>query len=367
MKKSKSLFSLIALLLFLLFPFSLFAQSQPFSLPTLTEEQQKGLYGRDLIFHRQYDQALEHFKKLEVDYPDSSLGTFGQMAIWQARMFENYDFKFDSEFDAISQKNKIQVGKILKQSNASAWDLFLAGSASGLRGFYDMRKDAVFRALSEANTAKKAMNLALQKDPSFADVYLGLGMYDYWRSVFTNRIKILPFFSDKRNEGLAQIERAQKEGRVAGALADTSLAFCYLEGRQWQKAIPILEKNLKDYPENVISKNLLVDFYGMQKNYVQAHKVLDDLLKNNPDIFVAQFFKGKTYLREGKRVEARRFYEQYLKTQPNNAWTAYALTDLGLIDLQEGKENEAYEKFKTAYRTYPDYHFPLKQLQKLRK
>ncbi|MBL7685160.1 MAG: tetratricopeptide repeat protein [Deltaproteobacteria bacterium] len=356
-------FIIVLLTFFIHFP--VFSQI-PSSQPTLTEIEKKGIIGRELIFHRKYDEALAYFKKLESEYPGSPLGTFGQMAIWQSRMFENYDFQFDREYMEVSDRNRAIVSQVLDQPNSSSWDLFLAGASSGIRSFYLMRKDAAFKALGESNKSEKALKKALEKEPGFKDIYLGLGMYDYWRSVFTNRLKFLPFFSDKRPEGLQEIEIALKEGRVVGALAGVSLAFCYYEQRNYTKAIPYLLEIVKNYPENVIAKNLLGDFYLMKGNFNEAHPIFDEILKNNPEVYVAKFFKATAYLRQNQWVLARQGYEDFLKSNPSPAWTSYALTDLGRIDLKEGKTEAAFEHFKKASRVYPDNPTPLKELNKLR-
>lgn len=342
----------------------LYAQSFPQT--SLSDIEKLGLQGRDLILARKYDEALAHFKKIEIEYPDSTLGTFGQMAVWQSRMFENFDFKYDAEYQALSVKNKEIVDKVLKNPESSAWDLFMAGASAGIRGFYLMRKDQVFKALSEANTARKALEKTLQKDPSFADVYLGLGMFDYWRSVFTNRFKFLPFFSDKRAQGLAQVEKAMKEGRVVGALAQASLAFCYYEGRQNSKAVFLLSDLLQKYPDNVIFKNILGDIYASQRNYVEAHKMFDAVLSVHPDINLPRFFKAKTFFMAGNYVEARKWYEDFIARKPTPEWASYAVADLGRLDLKEGKEKEAYHRFKEALHLYGDNKAALRELQNLR-
>src|SRR5262249_7978117 len=123
--------------------------SQPASGSPLTEAEKQGVIGRELIFHRKYDEALEYFKKLAAENPDSPLGTFGQMAVWQSRMFENFDFRFDREFQEVSELNKKIVEKVVDRKESSAWDLFLAGASAGVRSFYLMRKDSPFRALGE--------------------------------------------------------------------------------------------------------------------------------------------------------------------------------------------------------------------------
>ena len=368
MRRLSKIFGIV-LIFSLLFQGALAAQSGsiPVTQPApLTELEKLGIQGRDLILARKYDEAIAYFKKIENDYPDSTLGTFGQMAVLQSRMFENFDFRFDKDYLELSAKNKEIVDKVLRNPDSSAWDLFLAGASAGIRGFYLMRKDQVFKALSEAGTARKALEKTLQKDPSFADVYLGLGMFDYWRSVFTNRFKFLPFFSDKRAQGLAEVEKAMREGRVVNALAEASLAFCYYEGRQNAKAINLLLDLLKKYPDNVIFKNILGDLYASQRNFVEAHKMFDAVLNAHPDINLPRFFKAKSFFMDGNYSEARKWYEDFIAHKPTPEWASYAVADLGRLDLKEGKEKEAYDRFKEALHLYEDNKGALYELQKLR-
>lgn len=363
MRQKIRIISLLCVILFI--PSFLPAQTSS-SQPALSDLEKLGQQGRDLILGRKYDEAIAFFKKIEIDYPDSTLGTFGQMAVWQSHMFENFDFKYDSEYQNLSAKNKIIVDQVLKNPDSSAWDLFLAGASAGIRGFYLMRKDQVFKALSEANTARKALEKTLQKDPQFADVYLGLGMFDYWRSVFTSRFRFLPFFKDKRAEGLAEVEKAMKEGRVVNALAQASLAFCYYEGRQNAKAASLLQDLLKKYPDNVIFKNILGDVYASQKNFVEARKMFDEVLKAHPETNLPRFFLAKTYFMEGNYEEARKWYDAFLANKPPPEWASYAVADLGRLDLRAGKEKEAYDRFKEALHLYGDNKGALHELQKLR-
>jgi len=335
--------------------------------PPLTQEEQKGVVGRDLILNRKYDEALAYFKKLEEEEPQSLTGTFGQMAVWQVRMFENYDFKFENEFLEVSSRNKNKVDDVLKNSDSTSWQLFLAGTSAGMRGFYLMRKSHPFQALGEASVAEKALDKTLEKDPNYADAYLGLGMYEYWRSVFTNRIKFLPFFKDRRKQGIAHLEKAMREGRVAGALSQIATAFCFFESRNFNHGIPILKNLLQSYPESIVAKNLIAEFYAMKGNYHEAHVILEEMLAKHPEISVTQYLQGNVYFQEGKWAEAKSWHEKHLSTNPPAQWASYSLTELARMDLREGKKEEAYSKFKKAYRIYPANSYPLKELQKLRK
>ncbi|GEM_PF-880035 len=363
----KLFFQVFIAVIFLLQSFFLFAQTRPNSFQDLSEIERRSIMGRDLIFNRKYDEALVYFKKMSEEYPDSLLGSFGQMGVWQAKMFENYDFNFEPEFDQAAQENKKRLEKLLRSKEAPAWDLFLGGAGAGLRAFYAMRKGSPLKALSEGLAARKALDKAHEKEPDFADVYLGLGMYDYWRSVFTNRFKFFPFFPDQRAKGLQEMEKAVKEGRVVGAIAEIGLAYSYFSAGKSDLAIPLLQRLLKKYPGNVVAKNLITEVYLRQGNYTEAHRMMDDVLKNNPEIRIPKIQKGWAYMRENNWEEARRWLGAFLATHPTPEWKSYALADLGRIDLKEGKEAEAYEHFKQAYRACDCNSGALREVQKIRR
>src|SRR5204863_8132922 len=135
-------------------------------------------------------------------------------------------------------RNKAIVDKIAKNGNATAFDDFLCGASSGLRGFYYSRKDKLLAALGEANQAKKCLERAQQRDPQFYDVNIGFGLFNFWRSVFTSRFKILPFFKDNRLLGISQIQTAIDQGIFANDLARASLAFVYFEQNNSKAGLP---------------------------------------------------------------------------------------------------------------------------------
>jgi Putative Zn-dependent protease, contains TPR repeats len=327
----------------------------------------EAIAGQNLIFNRKYDEAQKYFTKLAFKYPDSPLGSFGLMALYNAKMFENYDFSLDAPFVEELGRNQVLIEKILNNKDASAWDNFLCGASSGLSGFYFIRKDKAMAALKESSRAKKCLERALEKDPQFLDVYLGLGMYDYWRSVFTNSIKILPFFKDRRPEGIAQIQKAIDEGSVANTLARAALMFVYQQDGKSKPGLEVAEQLDKTYPNNVIVLVNKGQFLSRLGKHPEAQATLDQVLKIDPKISVALYFKALDFQRWNKPEEAKRLFEDYLKTQPARAWQAYAYYNLGHLALREGNKEKAMEYFKAGYKADDNDPRNLKMILKLRK
>jgi tetratricopeptide (TPR) repeat protein len=328
---------------------------------------QEALQGQTLIFNRRYSEAQAHFQKLKEKYPDSPLGSFGVMALLNAKMFENFDFTLDKEFDVEQEQNKVLVDRVAKQENSSAFDLFLCGASSGLRGFYYARQDKWMAALGESNQAKKCLERAQKKDPLFPDVDLGLGLFNYWRSVFTNRIKILPFFKDRRAEGIAQIRNAIDHGIVVGDLARAALAFVSHEQGNGRQGLPLADTLLQTYPQNIMMKNLKGNFLSLLRRTPEALAVLDEVLQTAPEINVARYYKGMAYWRAKDIPNAKAQFQEFMAHQPSSAWQAYTHYMLGRIALSEGNRSEAFEQFKKGSRVYGDYKPNLQMVLQMRR
>ncbi|HKY62767.1 MAG TPA: tetratricopeptide repeat protein [bacterium] len=327
----------------------------------------QALQGQSLIFNRRYPEAKALFSQLAQQYPDSALGSFGLMALYNAQMFENFDFSLDSTFEEEQKRNKIVVDKIAKNESSSAWENFLCGASSGLRGFYYVRKDEYLKAMGESGQAKKCLERALNKDPAFTDVYLGLGLYDYWRSVFTSRIKFLPFFKDRRKEGIEQIQRAINESIVAGDLALAAMTFVYHEQNNGAKGVPLAQTLLDKYPSNIMMRNLKGNFLSLNRKFPEAQATLDEVLAMAPEVNVARYFKALAYNRAGDKKMAAATFQEFLDHNPPKAWQAYAHYMLGVLALQDGKREEAWKHFKAGENAYGDYTPNLKMILKMRR
>jgi tetratricopeptide (TPR) repeat protein len=332
-----------------------------------TEEMlQDAATGQRLIFERNYSEAQKHFWNLSHKYPDSPLGTFGEMALYNAMMFENYDFSLDKGFEQASHANKLIVEKIVQDKNASAWNLFLCGASSGLRGFYLIRKDQALKAFGEASTADKCLELALKQDPQFVDSYLGTGMSKYWKSVFTQRFKGLPFIKDRRPEGIAEMKKAIAEGTIATELGKAALMFVYLQDNQVRPGLEIAQSLLQDFPQNVIALQHVGRFQLSLGQKDKALQTFNDLLRKDPKITVALFFKGRTLMAMGKNQEAQTVLTEFVKTHPNKEWRAYGYYQLGHLALRQGDSKAAFDYFKKGHHEYGGYKPNLEMLLKIR-
>ena len=296
--------------------------------PALIE---KALYGKELIFRRQYDKATQLFKEIEKEYPVSPTGISGQLAIWQTRMLEYDDLRFKNQYMALEKRYKSFSTKHLRTENVAPWDLFVYGAIDGMIGFFRTREERWLSALSNAMHATRMLKQLKHLEPNFLDMDLGFGAYTYWRSVVTQQIKILPFFSDKRKEGIAMVEKVAQRGTYAKDLALGNLVFIYGNEDDYNKAIQSADKLLAIYPENIIIRILKGRVLIWSKKYDAAISLFKEIYQMDPLNNKALFYQGVAVAKKKDYAVAKPLFDQYLNVEKDPWGRAMGLYYLGLI------------------------------------
>lgn len=257
----------------------------------------EAMAAQEKIFERDYPTALQMFKTLEQNYPNHPIGPFGQMALWEMRELENENFAYEKEYQAAADKAIALMDRLpAVQTNLSEWDLFVLSSGYGLQGFHHARKSEWWRAYIDGNKARHYLKKLIWAHPEFYDASMGLGMYDYYRSVFTARLRFLPFFPDKRESGIAQVKITIEKGTYANRLGVANLALIYLNERRYVEAQTLLEDLLQRYPRNTILRMFLGKAYFFEGQYAKALAAFQTVEKIDPTLT-----KAHTYAADAKQ------------------------------------------------------------------
>ncbi len=253
------------------------------------------VYGRDLILSRHYQEAEVFFKKIVQDWPDELVGYFGLMSLYQVRNLDNFDFRFDPDYKIWEEKGRKLALKIVHDPQSEAWDLLMAGGTLGVSGFYKAHNSRWFSALHSSSLAFHAMEECLVKDPRQLDALLGMGLYHYWRSYWTRKLRFLPFFTDRREEGKIELMRAYHQSEFASALAEIALVFIQFQEKQYQKVLDTTDLLLKRYPQNTILKMLRGKSLFLMKKYPEAIKEFESILFIDPSLSKSYLFKAVAF------------------------------------------------------------------------
>jgi len=304
-----------------------------FSAPAFAGIEDETLIGQELIMARDYDAAITLFKSIEEMYPLSPTGVYGQLVVWQLKMYENQDFRFREEYEAVMDRFERIAVKTMK-GYPTSWDMFICGAGYGMRGFYYMRGHSWIRALGSAIRAMQILKRIIWEDKGFIDAYLGIGMYNYWRTVMTREITLLPFFGDHRQEGLQQIQLVIDKGRYANKLARSSMIFVYHKDRNYPKEKELLEEFLKIYPNNIIYRQLLGNLYYATRQYDRSIDEYRKIQAQDPGLTTSTYYLAKAYAMKGgeNRIIARQYFRDFLSVYHEKDLVSAAKLHLKMLE-----------------------------------
>jgi tetratricopeptide (TPR) repeat protein len=136
---------------------------------------------------------------------------------------------------------------------AEAW--FYLGAALGTRGQWRVLREERLAAARDGKRIKASLERALALDPSMHDAAFGIGAYRYYADVAPAYLRWLRWLfllpGGNRAEGLAQMERASRDGRLVRAEARFQLHVVYLWYEQrFMEALALVRGLAAEYPRN---------------------------------------------------------------------------------------------------------------------
>ncbi|PIR20958.1 MAG: hypothetical protein COV45_03595 [Deltaproteobacteria bacterium CG11_big_fil_rev_8_21_14_0_20_47_16] len=353
----------------------------------------RSVQGEHLIMARDYGAALTLFRQLLQDYPDSPAGAFGEMALWQTRMFENRDFRFTKQYDAAENKMTALCDARLRgnrqphsggegeappalpvegatqapiTSGPTDWDMFVCGSGFGMKGFFDARRDKWLQGLGGAIRSMRTYKRLMWLNPNFVDAEMGVGMYEFWRSVVTQRFRWLPFFSDQRATGMAKVEKVMHDGKYVQDLARANLAYMQMEMKQYDQAIATLNVLTAKYPRNVLTRQALGEIAWFQKRYQDCYDIFAQLFAQDPELTRSLYWMATSSLMpyvksdasgvplagakipDDIAVRAKDQLNMYLRSHPIQIWSSASHYWLGVIAEWQGDRATAIVEYEKA-------------------
>lgn len=323
----------------------------------------RSVEGERLLMSRDYGAGQALFQKLSADYPESPAGAFGLMAMWQTRMFENRDFRFVSQYDAAEKQMEALCEARLTYDRPSDWDLFVCASGYGMKGFFDGRREKWLQGVGGAIKSIRAYKRLLWLTPTFVDAEMGVGMYEFWRSVVTQRFKWLPFFSDQRAVGMAKVEKVASAGKYVRDLARANLSYMRMEMKQYDAALVGLDDLISRYPRNVLMRQAKGEVFWWQKKYRECYDVFSQILAEDPQMTrslywmaacsVNPYVKPDTQLPEDIATRAKDQLAQYLRSKPIKIWSSAAHYWLAVIAELQGDKAVAIAEYNEALKFDP--------------
>lgn len=250
----------------------------------------------DIWFNR-FGGALIAADELIEQEPGNPLGYFLKGTILQTISEEFRNDLYNREIDSLLSR-AIEMSEDLNDKDKLNPDwVFIAGASYGYRALHRSFHGRWFQAFRDGLKCSSRLNKALEMDRTFYDACLGLGAYDYYKTVMADDFLWLPFISDRREEGMAMIRLAADSGFLATFNARESFLRIYLEEKRYEELV-LLADSLNDFSPND-PYCLLYQVYGL------AHVGQTDRARERLNIL-------KTKLKESPWYNEYGFYEAEL-------------------------------------------------------
>jgi tetratricopeptide (TPR) repeat protein len=230
------------------------------------------------------EEATDYFSRLRAAQRDALGPWFGVLFATMLRL--EYDETLEPELERSLDAFIEHAAARHRRSASDAEALFYLSQAHLLRGTFRFTSDkGVWGAARDGARAKGLAEEYIKRHPEHGDAYLALGLYNYFVDIAPNFVKVVRVLlflpSGNRAEGLAQLERAAREGSLFAPFALMALADIYgtLEARP-RESIALSRQYLQRFPGHLGVRLSLasVHMHPAIEDYARAEEELTTVL-----------------------------------------------------------------------------------------
>ncbi len=230
-------------------------------------------------------------------------------AFFDTRTEDKADAKVDAEFRKNMNKGVELAEGLLKKNKNDLQAMYYLGVARNILAGYEATVNrSFFSALRNGSKGADLHREVIEKDPTFIDAYLSVGMYDYIVGSLPLAVKILVFFGGvhgSKKDGLAAVERVYREGVYGKDEAGVLLVMLYDREKRRIDSLNVLRELTKKFPDNFLFALEQAMALSNLKRFEESYKTFDSILLNTramtsmPDMIHYQYaealFAGKNW------------------------------------------------------------------------
>jgi tetratricopeptide (TPR) repeat protein len=260
--------------------------------------------GVALIFHEKYDQARGLFTSAMEKYPEHPMPSFFLAAVYHAEMMDGEHFDLEKEFYENIEATISYADKMRDNDRRSAWAYYFMGGANFYWAHYDGKKGSKWSSARKGLRSKNLLGKCLDRDSTIYDALTCLGACQYFGSAGTSSLNWLPFISDKRQEGIANVLTAIDKSLFSKDMAQSILVWIYRYDEDYEKALALIDRLLERFPEGKLflwSKSACL---REAENWPAAIEVYDTLFQritgeerqyNNFNLYEISYYRATCY------------------------------------------------------------------------
>jgi tetratricopeptide (TPR) repeat protein len=303
MKRGSTSWVLYCCAALLLCPVALRSQATALFPPEQLARIQQGL--RD-IYNMEYDRAASGFQAMTRQAPDDPAGyVYLAMTYWIEELFRRQELSTDrfaaSDFFVENPKyaprtDAATQGK-LRQTSQQALDkarvrlsrnpgdraaLFLRGLAYQNLASFEVSQQRWWPALRYGSKTLRDHKELLNRDPTFVDAKLAVGVCDYVAGSLPWSVRWLAVFfghPGSKLRGRQELEAAAEKGVLVGDDARVVLVLIHIYEKRYEKAAALLSELHAKYPQNYLAHLDLGALALLMKQPEKAISIYEDVLR----------------------------------------------------------------------------------------
>lgn len=195
------------------------------------------LEGVRLTFNDRFAAAESLYAHLALTFPQSPTGPLFAAATIHAQMLDSESPQRHADLERWLDEAKSRALRWHAIEAQNAEPEFVLGAAAGYEAVFESRWGGWLAALKQGLRSKGHFDAAIRRDPDLTDAYLGIGNYNYWKSVKTDFINWLPLIPDDKTKGLEQLRHVATAGLLAAAAGRVSLGWALINERRYEEAL----------------------------------------------------------------------------------------------------------------------------------
>lgn len=161
---------------------------------------------------------------------------------------------------------------------SDTWTRYILGLVLGLQAVRAVQEGSIWGAYRMASESVDELEETLRQDSTFADAWLPLGTYHFWRGEALKRWVWLPFIKDTRQQGLEELRRAATYGQVTRVSAQSMLVWALLAARRNDEALEVAQPLARTYPANRSFLWAQAEAYRALGRWSQAERAFSNVL-----------------------------------------------------------------------------------------